>query len=257
MSRALITGASKGIGKAIAIELAKRKFDLILVARSEVLLADLSKELAQKYEVKVSFFALDLSIPDVSQQLFDWCVAKELRVNMLVNNAGYGLSGQFENYSLSDNHNMMQLNMIAPVQLCQVFLPMLKAQSRAYIMNIASSTAYQAIPNLSLYAATKTFLLRFSRGLSHELSKTNVSVTAISPGSTDTEFVNRANINEKALKAAQKVNMTAEAVAKIAVEATLSGKREVIAGFINKLGAFMAWLLPDALIEKVSGGIYE
>jgi len=257
MPSALITGASKGIGKAIAIELAKHKFDLILVARSEKLLASVSKEIVSQFNVKVDFLALDLSEKDAANKLYEWCLEKNYQVSMLVNNAGYGLSGKFENYSAEDNYNMMQLNMITLVQLCQTFLPMLKKQPRAYILNIASSTAYQAIPNLSLYSATKAFVLRFSRGLKHELSKTNVTVTVVSPGSTDTEFVERAQINEKALKAAKNVNMTPEAVAKIAVEGTLAGKTEVITGLINKLGALMAWLLPAAIVEKTAGGIYE
>ena len=250
MPRALITGASKGIGKAIAIELAKKKYDLILVARSEKILQTLSKEIATKYGVKTDFKAIDLSEIGAATRLFDWCAAQKYQISMLVNNAGYGLSGKFESYDAAENFSMMQLNMITPVQLCQSFLPLLKAEPKAYIMNIASSTAYQAIPNMSLYAATKVFILRFSRGLKHELSSTNVSVTVVSPGSTDTEFVDRANINEKALKAAQKVNMTAEAVAKIAVEGTLAGKTEVITGLINKLGAFAAWLLPDSQIGR-------
>ena len=257
MPRALITGASKGIGKAIAIELAKKKYDLILVARSEKILQTISKEIATKYGVKADFKAIDLSEIGAATKLFDWCTAQKYQISMLVNNAGYGLSGKFESYDSTENFSMMQLNMITPVQLCQAFLPLLKTQPKAYIMNIASSTAYQAIPNMSLYAATKVFILRFSRGLKLELSSTNVSVTVVSPGSTDTEFVDRANINQKALKAAQKVNMTAEAVAKIAVAGTLAGKTEVITGLINKLGAFAAWLLPDSLMEKTAGGIYE
>jgi uncharacterized protein len=152
---------------------------------------------------------------------------------------------------------MMLLNMITPVHMCQLFLPGLKAQSKSYILNIASSAAYQAVPNLSLYAATKSFVLSFSRGLRQELVKTNVSVTCICPGATDTDFANRAQIGEKGLKAAEKVNMEPGDVAKIAVQKMFAGKAEVITGAINKLGAFMVWLLPKGLVEKTAMKIYE
>jgi len=108
-----------------------------------------------------------------------------------------------------------------------------------------------------VYAGTKSFVLSYSRGLRQELKKTNVSVTCISPGATDTDFVVRAQIGEKGLKTAGKVNMSANAVAKIAVESMLARKPEVITGFINKLGAFFVWLLPKSLVEKTAMKIYE
>jgi short-subunit dehydrogenase len=257
MAYALITGASKGIGKAIAEELAARKFNLLLVARSQELLQAVAKDIISKYKVQADYLSLDLSSPNAAQQVFNWCKEKNYSIEILVNNAGYGLSGLFEKYSVAENTNMMQVNMITPVQLCQLFLPMLKQQKQAYLLNIASSAAYQAVPYLSVYAGTKSFVLSWSRGLRQELKKSNVSVTCISPGSTDTDFVVRAQIGEKGLKTAKKVNMTAEAVAKIAVKSMFAGKAEVITGFINKLGALMVWLLPKGLVEKTAMKIYE
>jgi len=257
MSYALITGASKGIGKAIAEELAARKYDLLLVARSTDLLQQVSTEMINKYKVKVDFLSIDLSSSNAAQQVFDWCNKKNYSINVLVNNAGYGLSGLFEKYKLEENKNMMQVNMLVPVQLCQLFLPMLEQQKKSYILNIASSAAYQAVPYLSVYAATKSFILSYSRGLRQELKKKNISVTVISPGATDTDFVVRAKIGEKGLKAANKVNMTPDAVAKIAVNSLFAGKAEVITGFINKLGAFLVWLAPKGVVEKTAMKIYE
>jgi len=153
--------------------------------------------------------------------------------------------------------NMVQLNIIALVKLCQLFLPQLKQQSKSYILNIASSAAYQAVPYLSLYSASKSFVLSFSRGLRQELKKTSVSVTCISPGSTDTDFVVRAQIGEKGLKTANKVNMTPKDVAKIAVNSMFAGKTEVVVGLLNKLGAFFAWLMPKGLVETTAMKIYE
>jgi len=257
MEYALITGASKGIGKAIAHELAARGFNLLLVARSEELLQETAARITTLYPVKADWLALDLSTAEAPQNVYDWCRAKGYTVSALVNNAGYGLSGPFEKYDSGQLLNMMQLNMSTLVSLTRLFLPDFHQLPRAYIMNIASSAAYQAVPGLSLYAATKAFVLAFSRGLHQELLKSPITVTCISPGATDTDFPNRAQLGEKGLKAAEKFNMTPEAVASIAVRAMLAGKTEVITGFVNKVGAAMAWLLPKTLVERTAMKIYE
>ena len=257
MTYALITGASKGIGKAIALEFAKRKINLLLVARTEDLLIDVAHNLGNQYSIHIDYFIADLSDPGSAQQIYDWCAINEYEVQYLVNNAGYGLSGSFDRYGIKEYMNNMQINMNTVVQLTYLFLPDLKKQKRGYILNIASSAAYQAVPFLSVYAATKSFVLQFSRGLHHELAKTNVSVTCISPGATDTDFATRAQVGEKGLKMADKVNMKPEEVAKIAVNAMFKRKMEVVTGFVNKMGVFFAWLLPKKTVEKVSSRIYQ
>jgi short-subunit dehydrogenase len=257
MEFALITGASKGIGRAIARELAARGYSVLLVARSEDLLQQLAAEIASRYKVTTDFLALDLATPAAPQNVLDWCRARGYDVSILVNNAGYGLSGSFEKYTLGEHLNMMQLNMSTLVGMTRLFLPDLHARKRAYILNIASSAAYQAVPRLSLYAATKAFVLAFSRGLHQELRGSTVSVTCVSPGATDTDFPNRAQLGEKGMKAAEKFNMSPEAVAALAVKGMLAGKAEVITGFINKLGAAMAWLLPKTMVERTAMKIYE
>jgi short-subunit dehydrogenase len=257
MSFALVTGASKGIGKSIALELASRKTDLLLVARNEELLRSLSEKIRNEYGVNCHYLSLDLSAPHAPQQVYNWCRSNGYDVNILVNNAGYGLSGAFDKYSLEDHLNMMQLNMNVVVEMTYHFLPDLKKHPRAYILNIASSAAYQAVPFLSAYAASKSFVLQFSRGLHLELKGTTVSVTCVSPGATDTSFVDRANIGAKGLELAGKFNMKPAEVAKIAVNAMFKGKTEVITGFLNKVGAALAWLLPKKTIEKASAKIYQ
>jgi uncharacterized protein len=257
MSFALITGASKGIGKAIALQLAARKKDLLLVARSEPQLRELCAEVQKNYGITAHYLSLDLSKKEAARQVFDWCDKNNYEVDVLVNNAGYGLSGAFDKYSLEEHLNMMQLNMNVLIELTYHFLPNLKKQPKAHILNIASSAAYQAVPFLSVYAASKSFVLQFSRGLHLELEKTNVSVTCISPGATDTAFVDRAQIGAKGLELAKKFNMQPDEVAKIAVNAMYKGKTEVITGFLNKLGAALAWLLPKKTIEKASAKIYQ
>jgi uncharacterized protein len=257
MAYALITGASKGIGLAIADELARRKFDLLLVARSESLLQQETLRLAKAYGIKADFLAIDLAKTDSPQLVYDWCVRNGYAVQLLVNNAGYGLSGPFESHQLAEHLDMLSVNNGTLVQLCYLFLPRLKQQPKAYILNIGSSAAYQAVPRLSLYAASKAFVLQFSRGLHQELKRTTVSVTCVCPGATDTGFVTRAQIGEKGRKAAERVNMTPADVARQAVEATLAGKAEVVTGVVNKLGKLMAWLLPKSIVEQAAGSIYE
>jgi short-subunit dehydrogenase len=257
MPYALITGASKGIGRAIAETLAGRGFDVLLVARSEKLLQDVSDHIQTNYKVNAHYLAMDLAVQGAAEKIYTWCITNNYEVHILVNNAGYGLSGPFEKYSLAETTDMMLLNMLTPVQLCKLFLPSLRTYPKAYILNIASTAAYQAIPLLSVYAGTKSFVLLFSRGLRRELRNTNVSVTCISPGATDTDFVVRAQVGEKGLKTADKVNMTPAAVAAIAVHAMLSGKAEIIPGLINKIGAFMTRLLPKGPVETIAMKLYE
>jgi short-subunit dehydrogenase len=257
MPYALITGASKGIGKAIADVLASRGFDVLLVARSEQLLAAAATRIQQTHKVKAHYLAMDLATEDAAQKIHAWCSSNDYTIQVLVNNAGYGLSGSFEKYAAAETKDMMLLNMVTPVQLCRLFLPQLRTQPKGYILNIASTAAYQAVPWLSVYAGSKAFVLFFSRGLRQELRKTNVSVTCISPGATDTDFIVRAQVGEKGQKTAEKVNMTPAAVAAIAVDSLLSGKAEVVPGALNKIGAFVTRLLPKSMVERIAMKIYE
>jgi uncharacterized protein len=257
MSFALITGASKGIGKSMAFELAAKGYDLALVARSQDLLKQAAEEIKAEHNVQVHFLALDLSSPTSAQEVFNWTKQNNFDISILVNNAGYGLSGAFQSYSLDQHVNMLQVNCTTLVQLTYLFLPQLKQQKQAYILNISSSSAYQAVPYLSLYAASKALVLQFSRGLRHELRKTSVSITCISPGATDTEFNTRAQVGAKAMKAAKKIIMTPDQVGKVAVDSMFKKKTEVIVGVVNKLGGFLSWLLPKKLVETTTANLYE
>lgn len=258
MEYALITGASKGIGKAIAEQLASKKINVLLVARSEDLLQKTATEIAEKYGVKTAFLSIDLAQKNASQEVFNWCTANNYTANILINNAGYGLSGALDKYPISDYNAMMQVNMNVLVEMSYLFLSMLKSCKSSYILNIASAAAYQAVPGLNVYAATKSFVLSFSRGLNVELKNTSVFVAVGCPGATDTNFANRANATgKKAVAMAQKFNMQPSEVAKILVDGLFAKKVEIITGFTNKLGVFLAWLLPKKIVEKIAGGIYD
>jgi len=259
MPYALITGASKGIGRAIALELAKRNYDLLLTARSLDLLKEVAEEIQKLYPVDVHFIAVDLTENNAPQKLFEWCIEENYAVSILINNAGAGMSGLFQDSSLEKNTKLIYLNVVAPTQLCQLFVPLLLLQqhSQLYILNIASTAAYQAIPYLAVYASSKAYIQKFSRSLSLELSEKGISVTCISPGPTDTDWAKTAAVPAKALNMAAKLNMQSSEVAKIAVESMFSKKTEVVPGFLNKLGVFMTWLLPKKISERMAVSLYK
>ena len=191
MPTALITGASRGIGRELALGLAQRGYDLLLVARSESQLQALAQEAQTKHQRKAHVLALDLTLPDAAQ-VAAWAGQQAPSgLAVLVNNAGYGLWGRFEKQPLPEQLNMLQLNLNLPVQLTYALLPQLRQAGKGYILNVASTAAYQAVPSLTVYAASKAFLLSFSRGLRYELKDSGISVTCLSPGATTTDFGNR------------------------------------------------------------------
>ena len=258
MAYALITGSSKGIGRAIAHELARRKFNLILTARSENLLHRLAQELTTQYNVDVQFLAADLSSPLGVADVTGFVIARQLPVNVLVNNSGYGLWGRFDNLNLQQQINMLRLNNESVIGLTYGLLPVLREQHRAYILNVASTTAYQAVPFMSVYAASKSFIVSFSRGLSKELRGSHVSVTCLSPGATETNFMEVAGIKScKLIDSAKRVSMTADDVAAQAVQALLAGKTEHIPGWLNKITAYANNLLPKKIVEGIAANIYK
>jgi len=253
---ALITGASKGIGKSMAHELAKQGYPLLLVARSEAELKTLSDDLQTKYSINTSVLSIDLSTNGASQKVTDWIKMNQYPIGIVVNNAGYGVWGDFSQSSLTDQLGMMQLNMNVVVELSHLFVPILSKEKQSYILNIASTAAYQAVPTLAVYSATKAFVLSFTRALRFELAQTSISVTCFSPGPVDTGFASRAGINPLN-KMAEKFNMRPDEVAKMAVKAMFSKKSEVIPGFTNIISVYANRVLPKAFIEKTAAGIYK
>jgi uncharacterized protein len=257
MPFALITGGSKGIGKAIAETLALRGYDLLLVARSAELLEQVCSEINQTTRRNCRWFAIDLALDKSAEAVHDWYTENRFEVSVLVNNAGYGLSGSFERYSAKEHAEMLQVNIITLTKLTRLFLTELLKQPAGYILNIGSSASYQAVPMLSAYAASKAYVLNFSRGLHQELKGTKVSVTCVCPGPTDTNFVARAQVGPKGQKAAERFNMSPKTVAHIAVESLFRRKSEVITGAANKLSAFFAWLLPKNMVEGIAKKLYD
>jgi len=256
MAFALVTGASGGIGLCIARELAQRKIDLLLIARSEQKLLKTKSEFEEKYKIRVEVLSLDLSLPGSAQKVAAWIMQNSYPVNILINNAGYGTWGSIEKSEWTTLSNMMQLNMFSLAELCHVMLPELKKHNKSYILNVASTAAYQAVPTLATYAASKAFVVLFTRGLRKEMSGSPVSVTCLSPGATSTNFIDRAGMNSLKERA-EKFSMKAEDVARIAVNGMFKGKAEVIPGLVNWLSVQFTYLLPKTIIENIAAGLYK
>ena len=253
---ALITGASKGIGKAMAIALAKRKVNLLLVARDATALNDLQDEIQHTYGVTVHYLAIDLTIPNAASELYEWVAKEQLNISILINNAGYGLWGKFSELKLTEQLEMCQLNINVLTSLCHYFIPMLQKEKQAYILNVCSTAAYQAVPTMAVYSATKAYVLSFTRALRFELKDSPVSVTCFSPGPVDTGFAARAGLDAFS-KMAEKFNMKPDEVAEIALKGMFAKKSEIIPGFTNVISVYANRILPKAFIEKMAAGIYK
>ncbi|MFT3822831.1 MAG: SDR family oxidoreductase [Chitinophagaceae bacterium] len=257
MSYALVTGAAKGIGKGIARELARRKYNLLLVDLDNTSLINTKTFLESTFDIEVQALHLDLSTPDAPERLLSWSAPWHHNLAIVINNAGYGLNGSFEQLSLAEQLNLIDVNIKAQVILSHAYIPVLKKQTQAYLLNVGSTTAYQSIPYFNIYAASKAFVISFTRSLRYELLGSPVSVSVLIPGSTDTDFVNRARLNEKARKKAEKFDMQPDDVGQIAVRGLLNKKAEIIPGFTNKLHAFLPKFFPKILVEKIAADIYR
>ena len=254
---ALITGASSGIGAAFATALAKSGHDLILVARSEAKLEQLAVALKVAHQCKVAVIPADLTEPDAASVLKAEVTRRRLQVEVLVNNAGFGSGGEFVDTDAQRNAEMISLNAAAVVALSHAFLPaMLKKKSGA-IINVASTSAFQPLPYLALYAATKAFVLSFSEALSGEVKAQGVKVLALCPGPVDTPFFEATGKPEMKNMVPKPMMMDADAVVTAALQGLKQGKAVVVPGWPNKLTSFMPRLLPRRLMTAASGKLMK
>jgi len=253
---ALVTGASKGIGREMAVQLAAKGYNLLLAARSETELLQLSKEISEQHKVKALYFVCDLTRSGATAELAGWCIENTTSLSILVNNAGYGIWGNFKDSELNVQMGMLQLNINAVVELSHLLLPLLEKQAQSYILNVCSTAAYQAMPTMALYAASKSFVLSFTRALRFELQNSKVSVSCLSPGPTATGFASRAGLDALA-DLADKFNMSPAEVARTAIKGMFNKKTEIIPGFLNKVSTFGATHLPKSLIERITAGLYK
>lgn len=256
MQYALITGASSGIGLELANIMAEKGHHLILVARRAEVLQKLKNQLESQYKINVATFALDLSIPHQAKVLYELCVAKDLTVNCLVNNAGYGDYGKFDSSKIDTYQNMLQLNVLALTELTALFLEGMKKRQSGHILNVGSIAAFQPIPNFSVYAASKAYVMQFTEALSYELRGTGVTATLLSPGVTETGFVARANM-QNAANAKGKL-MDARTVALQGYQAMIQGKLNVTPGWKNQLMTFGSKTMPSReMLLRISANILK
>lgn len=246
----LITGASMGIGLEFAQEFARRGYPLILVARSEGKLASLAAEIAKKTKVDVRYLALDLSLPEAPQQLAEFTRAQKLPVEILVNNAGFGEFGFFAETDWEKEARMIDLNMRTLTHLTKLYLPEMIARKSGKVLNVASTAAFQPGPTMAVYYATKAYVLSFSEAISNELEGTGVTVTALCPGPTESNFQAAANLDDSKLFKGKKLPSSKE-VAIYGIDALLDGKVVAIHGVMNAIMAFSVRFTPRFLVRKL------
>jgi uncharacterized protein len=250
---ALITGASTGIGYEFAHILAADAFDVALVARDEERLENVAAQLKQKFGRNAKVVAADLSKPDAAHQIFDRLQRENFAVSVLINNAGSGVYGPFADADLEKDVAMLRLNMESLVVLTKLFLKPMLARREGKILNVASVAAYQPDPLLALYGASKAFVLSFSAALSIELNGTGVTVTALSPGTTATQFHQRAGLDRSGLmRHGMMKAMSARTVAEIGYRAMMRGKPIVIPGTMNRILAGLSKCSPAMLSGNVA-----
>lgn len=245
----LITGASSGIGYQMAIQLAEKGKNLILVARSEEKLKKVQTELMTLYNVTVHYIVKDLSVADNALELYNEIQQKNLLVSGLVNNAGAGTYGEFIETSLEEELKMIDLNISSLVVLNKLFAKDMVARKSGRIMNVSSVMAFLPFPYYSVYSATKSFVLAFTETLASELDGTGVVVTALCPGPIDTGFYTEEMLKTNMMKTNKPVDP--EVVAEEGVKLLLNGKGKKIVGAMNWFLSNLPRLMPDFLMMKI------
>lgn len=230
---AVITGASSGIGRALAARMAGHGHNLLLVARSADKLDSLSRALEAEHGVSVQTLALDLSRAGSAQVLYDHCHRQQLSVNILVNNAGFGDYQPVADASVDVYREMLQLNVVTLTELTCLFVKDFKRQGHGRIANIGSTSGYQPCPGLASYGASKGYVMQFTEALHVELQGSGVTATVINPGMTATGFVERAQMGNSALALAGMADATD--VAQAVYAAFMRGEMNRVVGWVNKL----------------------
>ena len=256
MPTAIVTGASTGIGREFAYECARDGYDLVLIARSEQQLQLVASDIRSLTGRTVRVLAKDLSQPQAPQEIFQDLGAVQADVEILINNAGFGLLGRFWELSEVEQMQMIQVNIAALTHLSRLFLPGFIARKRGHILNVASTAAFQPGPLMAVYYASKSYVLSFSVALNNEAREHGVSVTVLCPGPTRTEFVHRAGVGKTKLFSAG-TPMTAAAVAGIGYQAMKRGRPIVVAGGLNALMAFLTRFAPMQLTAAMARKVQE
>jgi uncharacterized protein len=248
----LITGASSGIGLELAKCFAAEGSRLVLVARNTEALQSLAEELRRAHNVEASVLTADLSLPETPERIFRELQSRGIAVDVLVNNAAFGTWGRFTESPLQRQIDALQVNITALIHLTGLFLPEMLRRRRGGILNVASVAGFVPGPGMAIYYATKACVLSFTEALAEELDGTNVTVSALCPGPTITNFDKVAQIN-KAKRKIRMAKMSAEAVARYGIGAFRKRKVVAVPGLQNRLIIFIARCLPRCLVRKAAG----
>ncbi|NLY24969.1 MAG: SDR family oxidoreductase [Bacteroidales bacterium] len=253
---ALITGASKGIGRELASLFAENGINLVLVARSERMLEELKEELKSKYDLSVVLIVKDLSFPSAAQELFDEMKAMEIDVDYLVNNAGFGDYGAFADTSWERYEKMIALNVTTLTHLTHLYARDWRGRKPGRILNISSTAAFQPGPMMAVYFATKSFVLHLSEAIGNEFKKDHITVTTLCPGPTDTHFGEESKMNATQLVKNVKIANAGE-VALLGYRAMMKGKPVVIQGTMNKMVPFGIRFMPRKWVTRLSAKVMK
>lgn len=251
---ALVTGASAGIGKALAKELAAGGTNLVLTARRQQRLAELARQLSAEHDVVTEVFAADLAQPSAPGEIFAFTQGRGIHIDLLVNNAGFGKYGEFIQAETERLLDMVRVNCSAVVHLTRLYLPEMVRRKRGDVLMVASTAAFQGVPYIATYAATKGFDLLFAEGLAEEVKPYRIRVCALCPGSTESEFHEVAGHRPSSSVERRE---SAEKVARTGLRALAAGKSYVISGRRNYLAAQSERLVPRRLVTKIAAKMFR
>lgn len=249
MNTTLITGASSGIGAAFARKLATRGRNVLLVARSEDKLITLCNELGRMSDIRAQYLVLDLATLEAPAQLFEETQKRGMEIDTLINNAGFGSMGYFDQLDLSRELQILDLNIRTVVELTHRFLLPMRKKKQGTIVNVASTAGFQPVPFMATYAASKAFVLTFSEALWEENRKHGVHVMALCPGVTETNFFEASKMDRPPMRAAQ----TPEEVVDAALRGMARKKSFVISGWANVFMVESERVVPRSLVTRVAG----
>lgn len=249
MSTAVITGASSGIGYEFAKILAQKQYQLVLVARNLDRLNDIKQELEAKFGINVILIPADLSLENVAEGIVKEIKYRQLNVEILVNNAGFGYGGYYTQQTWENEKDMIQVNIKSLSQLTKLILPLMLEKKKGRICNVASTAGFYPGPLMAVYYASKAYIVSYSQALSNELKKTGVTVTCLCPGPTATNFQTVAGVEKSRLFKISKM-ATAKDVAEYGYQAMMRGKTVAIPGGMNNFLLFMSRFLSRKTITS-------
>lgn len=252
---ALVTGASAGIGAALAEELARGGTNLVLTARRRERLEELAQKFAAAHKIQTKIFVADLTQPDAPEKIFQFTKDQGMEIELLINNAGFGVYGEFPTVETRRLTDMVQVNCAAVVYLTRLYLPEMVARKHGDVLIVASTASFQSVPYISTYAATKAFDLLFAEGLAEEMKPHGVRVCALCPGSTESEFAEVAGQTHIAATRANRE--TADKVARTGLRALAAGRSYVISGLGNYLGVLGQRLVSRRMVARIAARMFR